>query len=229
MGSFTSKTSSAPKAKNNAHLQAQVSDIDRAVLDLKNARDRLQRYRNRLQNDGDKLVHQAKVAKASGRQSTALGLLRLRKHKLRQADACEEQLLTVLQMVETIDSKQNEKQLLEALASGKDALKRMHEETTVDDVLNLMDQVQEEIEVEREINDILQNVPTLSPADELAVEAELDQLQADLLQEAAKHDATTTAAMNLPEAPTTKLPDVTPVSASTAAAQQQPERVAVPG
>jgi Snf7 len=128
--------------------------------------------------------------------------------------------------VETIDSKQNEKQLLDALASGKDALKRMHEETTVDDVLNLMDQIQEEIAVEQEITEILQNVPTLSPADELAVEQELEQMQSEM--NAPKLDAATA---QLPQVPTTKLPELPTkqeaVASSSSAAQ--PERVAVPG
>jgi predicted metalloprotease len=37
-------------------------------------------------------------------------------------------------MVETIDSKQNDSAILQAMAIGKDTLKKMHEETTVEDV-----------------------------------------------------------------------------------------------
>jgi hypothetical protein len=145
----------------------------------------------------------------------------------------DEQLLTVLKMVETIDSKQNEKQVLDALASGKDALKKMHEETTVDDILNLMDQIQEEIAVEQEITEILQGVPTMSPADELAVEQELETMQAEM--DAAKvNDA---AAMQLPAVPTGKLPNLptsepieaAALSSSFAGKTQRPDRVALPG
>jgi phage shock protein A len=224
MGSFTSKYKQQQQQPAvNKSTQSQISEIDRAVLDLKNARDRLQRYRNKLQTDSDKLVEQARQAKLKGRTETALGLLRLRKYKLQQATSCEEQLLNVLQMVETIDSKQNEKQLLEALATGKDALKRMHEETSVDDVLNLMDQVQEEIAVENEITEILKGVPTLSAADELAVEQEFEQMQAEMIMENQQQQ--------LPAVPTTKLPEITVTTAPTetlVTAQEQPERVAVP-
>mmetsp|Transcript_1677 Transcript_1677/g.2410 ORF Transcript_1677/g.2410 Transcript_1677/m.2410 type:complete len:218 (+) Transcript_1677:223-876(+) len=217
MGAFSSKTSSpAPAA-------GEISQIDRAMLDLKNARDRLQRYRNKLEQDDTKLVAQAKKAKNAGQKEKALGILRLRKYKKAQAASCEDQLLNVLQMVGTIDSKQNEQQVLSALAAGKDTLKMMHEETTVDDVLDLMDAIKDEIEVEQEITQILQNVPELSPADEEAVEAELAALQAEMDAEKLPDD--------LPTAPTDELPELkisTPAKVPSTAVQPT-ERVAVPG
>lgn len=193
MGGSSSKPKKTPVPE--------ISQIDRAVLDLKNARDRLHRYRKKLEQDEEKLVAQAKKAKEAGKKEKAIGLLRLRKYKQAQASSCESQLLNVLQLVETIDSKQNEAQVLSALAAGKDTLKKMHAETTVDDVLNLMDEVREEIEVEHEINAILNEVPNLSPEDEDAVAAELEALQQEM-------EGTTTTIPNLPVAPDTKLPTI---------------------
>jgi hypothetical protein len=209
MGGSTSK----PKPK------PAISDIDRAILDLKVSRDRLQRYRQRLEQDEQRLLAQAKAAKAAGKQTRALGLLRLRNYKQNQLKSVEDQLLNVLQMVETIDSKQNESQLLAALSKGKDALKQLHQEHSVDRVLELMDQVQEEIEVEREINQILEDVPTLDPAQEEAVQAELEALMGETLPQVP------TVPVELPQVPTTKLPQQQePVKASLAE-----QRVAVPG
>ena len=211
--------SSSQKPKKPA---VQVTSIDRAVLDLKNARDRLQRYRTKLEQDDAKLLKQAVKARDAGKKERALGLLRLRKYKQAQASSCEDQLLNVLQMVETIGSKQNETAVLSALAAGKDSLKKMHEETTVDDVLNLMDEIREEAEVEQEITDILSGVPTLSPGDEEAVEAELAALEAEMAAEDNKVD--------LPEVPSGELPVVpTPAVPAKTAAKPVKERVAVPG
>ena len=222
MGAFSSK-SAAPK-------KVEVTAIDRTMLDLKNARDRLQRYRKKLEQDEAKLLVRAAQAKQAGRTETALGLLRLRKFKQQQATDCENQLLNVMQMVETIDSKQNDQQLLAAMAAGKDTLKLMHEQTTVDQVLELMDAIQEEHEVEQEISDILNSaVPQLSVTDEAAVEDELAALQSELEQDANQQqvDNTTTS---LPVAPTHKLPDLpTPETTNSMATTQKPERVAVPG
>lgn len=195
MGSTSSK-STKPEIKARVGT---VSDVDRAVLDLKNSRDRLQKYRSKLEADEEKLLRRAKEAKDNGKKNTALGLLRLKKFKTRELEGVENQLLTVLQMVGTIDSKQNEQQLLTALRSGKDALAQMQRETTVDDVLDLMDQIQEQNEVEKEISDILTGVPSLSVEDEAIVEEELAALEAELNGHTIP---------DLPQVPNSKLPEI---------------------
>ena len=212
MGGGFSKSKSAPVKKPT------ITAIDRTVLDLKNARDRLQRYRLKLEADDEKLVQQARKARDAGKKERALGLLRLRKYKQAQASSCEDQLLNVTQMVETIGSKQNENAVLEAMAAGKNTLKKMHEETTVDDVLNLMDEIQEEAQVEQEIAEILHGVPELSPADEEAVEAELEAMMVEMNGETPIH---------LPEAPSDKLPEIEKPD-KVPAKEQAEGRVAVP-
>lgn len=206
-GVFSSSSSHESKKKPPG---GSISDIDRAVLDLKNARDRLSRYRTKLEIDEAKLLKKAKQAKQDGQQQRALGILRLRKYKQQELANVEAQLLTVHQMVSTIDSKQNEVELLNALKSGKDALQKMHQETTVDDVLELMDQVQEQNEVEQEINAILQNVPSLSVEDEAAVEAELEALKSSMAAVPAKKTEEEEPAISLPNVPSTKLPEAKP-------------------
>lgn len=206
-------------SKKNSPKKPEITEIDRAILDLKNARDRLHKYRTKLENDEARLVQQARIARDANKKERALGLLRLRKYKQSQAITCEDQLLNVLKMVETIDSKQNEIKLLSALAAGKDSLKRMHEETTVDDVLNLMDEIKEEIDVENEITEILSAVPTLSAADEEAVEAELAALDMEMYK-------TTSEEIDLPAVPTNKLPDMDVSEPPTTHAE--PAREAVP-
>jgi charged multivesicular body protein 6 len=217
---FSSSSSSGSKPANK---KVQVTSVDRTILDLKNSRDRLQRYRTKLETDLDRLVVQAKAAKLHGRNETALGLLRLRKFKRDQLQNCEDQLLNVMQLVETIGSRQNDAQMLAAMKNGKDALKLLHEETTVDDILNLMEAIQEEHEVEQEVSDILQNVPKLSADAEYAVEQELAALEESMLP-------------SLPVAPDTKLPEIktsevatTAATTAAVAAAKKPARVAVPG
>ena len=208
---------------------ATISSTDRAVLDLKNSRDRLSRYKKKLEMDEQKLVSRAKQAKEKGQTKTALNLLRLRKYKLREVETVEGQLLNVLQMVQTIDSKQNEAQMLSAMKAGKDTLQHMHEQMSVDDVIDLMDQIQEQNEVEDEISNIIQQgVPELSMADEAAVEAELEALMQGEGMGVSTPAATTTlpevpTGEILPQAPTTKLPEV---GVATEASKEG--RVAVP-
>ncbi|KAG7369180.1 Snf7 family protein [Nitzschia inconspicua] len=206
-GSFSSsnRSSAAPKKKPPG---GSVSATDRAMLDLKNSRDKLTKYKIKLEQDESKLVARAKAAKAKGDTKNALLLLKIRKIKLREVETVEGQLLNVLQMVQTIDSTQNQAQMLAAMKQGKDTLKRMHEETTVDDILELMDEIHEQHELEREINQVFEGVPELSVEDEAAVEAELEALMDGPQEEDVLPAAPNTTP--LPVAPTTKLPEQVP-------------------
>lgn len=214
MGGFSSKQHPTTTSK-KAPAGGGITTVDRAILDLKNARDRLQKYRTKLGLEEVKLLQRAKEAKEAGRTQQALGLLRLKKYKSRSVQDVEAQLLTVLQMVETIDSRRNDVQMLGALRAGKDALAQLQKETTVEDILELMDQIQEQNEVEKEVAEILSNVPALSAADEALVEAELEALAAEM-----------TKVPDMPEVPTNELPTIA-VQTPTKDANKQPARVAV--
>lgn len=222
MGGSSSKNA-APIVKNKKPPGGTVSAADRAMLDLKVSRDKLTKYKARLELDEAKLVERAKTAKAKGDTKNALLLLKIRKIKLREVETVEGQLLNVLQLVQTIDSTQNQTQMLAAMKQGKDTLKRMHEETTVDAILDLMDEIHEEHELEREMNQVFHNVPELSVEDEAAVEAELEALMGGEIttqqQETLPEAPNTTP---LPVAPTTKLPE----KVSTATTEEE-QRTAV--
>jgi hypothetical protein len=200
--------------------QQQVNEIDKAVLDLKNARDRLQRYQQQLERDSEQLVRRATLAKQQGQPKTALQLLKIRRFKEREVESVQQQLLNVLQMVQTVDSQQHSAAILQALKAGKDALHQLHQEQSVDDILKLMDDLQEEQEVEDQVNDILrEGVSTLTAQDEETVQAELDALELEVV-------TPTTPAYELPAVPDHKLPELVPPKQTPATTAS--ERVAVP-
>ena len=214
MGSYSSKETPPPSTTRRRGPPPAISAADRATLDLKNARDRLQKYKARLETDDARLTARAKKAKTEGNTKAALNLLKIRRLKTREVETIEAQLFNILNMVQTIDSKQNEVQVLQAMKEGKDTLQRMHEETTVDDVLNLMDEIQEQHELEQEMNDILvgANVASLTLEDDAELEAELEAL---IGISAPKEEVQLPVAPDtqpLPEAPSTKLPETTPAT-----------------
>eukprot|EP00568_Trieres_chinensis_P004071 CAMPEP_0183294394 /NCGR_PEP_ID=MMETSP0160_2-20130417/2757_1 /TAXON_ID=2839 ORGANISM="Odontella Sinensis, Strain Grunow 1884" /NCGR_SAMPLE_ID=MMETSP0160_2 /ASSEMBLY_ACC=CAM_ASM_000250 /LENGTH=225 /DNA_ID=CAMNT_0025455715 /DNA_START=70 /DNA_END=747 /DNA_ORIENTATION=+ len=223
MGGFHSK----PKKK--APPGGTISDVDRAVLDLKNARDRLQKYRTKLDADEKKILERAKKSKAAGDEKGALILLRLRKHKLKEADNVNAQLLTVLEMVDTIAGKENEKEIVAAMRTGKDALKALHDEMGVDEILDLMDEVQEGNEVEKQISDIIAQGAGMDAADESEVERELEELEREMAAEAAEAagEAEPATVPSMPEVPTSKLPEVGGAEKEEGVGEARPGRVAV--
>jgi len=193
MGGYSSKVVKPPS--NNS-----ITVIDRAVLDLKNSRDRLKKYRTKLQADDEKLLLKAKELKRSKKEQSALNLLKLRKYKIREVDKVEQQLLNVYEMIQTIDTKQQEAFVLDAISQGTEALKVLHSERSIDDVIKIMEDAQEEAEIENEINNIIGGGIT-DDFDIEELEAELDAMETSIEKDTV-----------LPDVPTNVLPDIKPVN-----------------
>jgi hypothetical protein len=202
---------------------AAISATDRAILDLKNARDRLMKYKTNLERDEKKLLLRAKELHTQGQKNMALQLLKLRHFKLNEVDQVEKQLLNVLQLVETINSTQNEHEVLRAMKTGKDTLERMHQEITVDHVLELMDDIREQHQIESEISTLIGGAFTA--LDDSEIEADMVALEKELQEEAKIQQQSQIELekenLQLPDVPTTKLPETYHIVTSYAAAEEQ--------
>ena len=185
MGGTSSKSKSAKQPTKKA-AGGTITPIDRATLDLKISRDRLSKYRSKLSLDSDKLASRAKSLHAEGKTKNALQLLRLRKYKLQEADRVEEQLLTVLRMIDKISEKQNEQEVIVAMKQGKDALQIMHDQMgNIDTVLDLMDDIRDQNETEQRINEALgqEGLTVMESLGEEDILAELELLEEEVRQE----------------------------------------------
>ena len=113
-------------------------------------------------------------------------------------------------MVSHIQSKEEEKEVLTALREGKSALQKLHEDNTVEDVLALMDEVNEQNEIERQVNDVLnQTGEELSDVEDAELEQELMALMGGADSTAAPvTDGGVGESIELPAVPTEKLPEV---------------------
>lgn len=198
----------------------EVSQIDRAVLDLKVSRDRLTRYKKKLSLDSENLLAKARILKQKNDTKSALGLLKLRKMKENEVDKIDSQLLSIQSMVTNIQTKEQEAEVLNALRSGKNALEKLHKENTLEDVLKLMEDVEEQNELEKEINDALVHTgETLSGIEEEELELELQALMGDEVKAPINDEP-----VDLPVAPTDKLPEV---ETEKEPVKEKPARVAV--
>jgi hypothetical protein len=203
----------------------EVSQIDRAVLDLKVSRDRLNRYKKRLYLDSEKLYNKAKAFKEKNETRAALGLLKLRKMKQKEVDNIDSQLISIQTMISNIQTKEQEVEVLAALRSGKNALEKLHNENTLDDVLKLMEEIEEQNEIEREINDALVSTgESLTGIEEEDLELELQKLMGGAISEVSL-ETPVDEKIELPVAPTDKLPQVQKPVQETE--QEQPARVAI--
>ena len=197
-GLFSS--SKAPKRR-------KISESDRAVLDLKNARDRLKKYEAKLSTEQRTLTAQAQQLLVAGKRDRALLLIKLRRLRETRVSDVDASLLKLEEMVHTIEWEQQQSTVVASLKAGNAALNAIHAVMTVDSVEELMEETREALDKERAISAVLKDA-SRSDLDQQAQE-EFDQLERDL----APQDQLPT----LPEAPQNKVlvPVLPPAAAVT--------------
>lgn len=211
-GVFSSNNNGQKKKPTKNKKKMEISATDKCILDLKNARDRLNKYKKNLDMEQTKLLTKAKACNASNNKRTALNLMKLRHYKIQELDRVDQQLLNLMEMVSLITSKQQEMEVLDAMRLGKEALEGLHKEMSIDSVLELMEDIEEQNEIERQINDIMINggKDLVMEDIELSAREELERMEQEILKEEnEKAEVTTEAtAIELPDAPTKPLPKI---------------------
>jgi len=223
MGSLFSKQRDPDKSKKRlSQGDGEVSDKDKAVLELKNARDRLKKYRKQLEKDSLMLTEQAKKLIAMKQKGRALLLLKLRRSRETEATKLDKELLSILEMISNVEWEYANMEVLKALKLGNAALNKLHQEMSVDDVVELLEQTNEAIEVENRINEVF-----ASQFDTLIDNGELERELAELMgeYEGASPGTAKTDGIIFPQVPSSlvDLPASTPTRpAVEKRAQEQP-------
>ncbi|CAL8304444.1 unnamed protein product [Lota lota] len=182
--------------------RSRVTEQDKAVLQLKQQRDKLRMYQKRvnLQLDKERLL--AKQLLKNGKKEKALLLLKKKRYQDQLLDKTENQISNLERMVQDLEFAQIEIKVIEGLKVGNDCLKKMHEVMSIEEVERIMDETQEAVEYQQQIDEMLAG--SLTQEDEDAVLAELEAItQGDVL---------------LPEVPSENLPELPEES------EEKPER-----
>ncbi|XP_020622687.1 charged multivesicular body protein 6-A-like [Orbicella faveolata] len=222
MGSLFSKKKEPEKPK--------ITEQDKAILALKQQRDKLKQYQKKVLNktqaakqtdfgtsyplgklalkqQRDKLKqYQKKVLnKTQAAKQTDFGtsyplgklkaklLLKKKRYQEQTLERTDNQLDNLEKMVQDVEFAQVQIQVADGLKQGNEALKKMHEIMSIEDVERIMDETREGIEYQREIDDLLSG--SLTQEDEDAVLQELEEMTQSVTE-------------NLPEVPTEPLPEV---------------------
>ncbi|XP_030372794.1 charged multivesicular body protein 6-A [Scaptodrosophila lebanonensis] len=163
--------------KSRKSVPSRVTDQDKAVLQLKQQRDRLKQYQKRieLQLENDRLL--AKKCLQQGRKDRAKLLLRKKKYQESLLINADKQLENLEKLASDLEFAQVELKVLDGLKQGNAALKKVHDMLDINEVEKIMDETREGIEKQQEIDAILTDV--LTTQDEEDVLAELDALEAE--------------------------------------------------
>lgn len=162
---------------------SRVTEQDKAILQLKQTRDKIKQYQRRIEQNLEKERLLAKKLIQNKQKERALLLLRKKKFQEQILSKTDGQLENLEHMVHDLEFAQVELKVVNGLKVGNTALKKLHDLLSIDEIEKVMDETKEGIEKQREINEILSG--ELTENDESEVEAELNALLAAEIEEAA--------------------------------------------
>ena len=175
--------------------ESRINSHDKAVLDLKLQRDKLQQYQKRIELTLETDRQMAKKLLSEGKKDRAKLLLRKKKYQESLLTRTDGQLDNLQTLVNDLEFAQVEQQVVNGLKIGNEALKKANEMLSIDEIEQIMDDTAEAIEKQKEIDLLISG--QLSAEDEDDVLAELDDLVAAEANEAEVEEVVT-----LPEVPT---------------------------
>ncbi|KAL4888407.1 Snf7-domain-containing protein [Aspergillus ambiguus] len=183
----------------NANSSHKISAQDRAILDLKNQRDKLQQYQTRIRDLTDREKDIAKQCLARNDRQRALLALRRKKYQESLLSKTDAQLEQLEQLTSQVEFSLVQKDVLFGLRQGTQVLQTIHKEMGgIKGVEQMMGETEEARAYQEEITQMLAG--HLSNQDEDEVEDELAVLQRDIQRD-----------IDLPNAPT-DLPSKPPVA-----------------
>ncbi|KYQ58556.1 Charged multivesicular body protein 6 [Trachymyrmex zeteki] len=165
---------------------SRVTEQDKAILQVKQTRDKIKQYQKKIEQSLEKERLLAKELLKNGREDRALLLLRKKKYQEQVLTRADGQLENLERMVHDLEFAQVEMKVVDGLKTGNTALKQLHALLSIDEIEKVMDETREGIEKQREIDEILTSTFAVEEEiDESEIEAELDALtEADINEKA---------------------------------------------
>nr|XP_020009260.1 charged multivesicular body protein 6-like [Castor canadensis] len=194
--------------------QSRVTEQDKAILQLKQQRDKLRQYQKRVTQQLERERALARQLLRDGRKERAKLLLKKKRYREQLLDRTENQISSLEAMVQSIEFTQIEMKVMEGLQVGNECLNKMHQVGprwwSIEEVERILDETQEAVEYQRQIDELLAG--SFTQEDEDAILEELD--------------AITQEQFELPEVPTEPLPESNPEKAPVKTRPRQAELVA---
>jgi charged multivesicular body protein 6 len=174
MGACTStKSDSSIKKGNNI---SQLSKIEQSILESKKCRDKLKQYIKTLHEKESFHKNKAKeLLKQNNKDRAKTSLAQSKMYKI-QAENSSNQLLMIEDQIIQIESTKNQAEVFKVLEKGNAVLKKLQEEVNIEKLEAIADDMQENRERNRELQQFFQN----QGLDLIENEAEIDKELASL-------------------------------------------------
>ncbi|EFA83358.1 SNF7 family protein [Heterostelium album PN500] len=158
----------------------QISDKDKAVLELKIQRDKLKQYQIKINLVIQRETEIARECAKNNKKQQAILALKKRKYQEKLLEDTDQNLMNIQEMVSTIEQAHIQIKIAEQLKQGNNALKELHKEMSLEEIENIMSDTQDAVDYQNEISEALSGKFTQEEEDELM--AELDQMEKQQLK-----------------------------------------------
>ena len=135
--------------------QSRITEQDRAVLGLKKQRDQLKQYQKRINNDLERQKDLARKLLKEGKKDRAKLLLRKKKFQEGLLEKTDSQLDQLERLVHDIEFAQVQKQVIDGLKNGNEALEKANAMFSLDEIEDIFADTQEAVDRQAEINSLL--------------------------------------------------------------------------
>ncbi|KAI9856637.1 MAG: Vacuolar protein sorting-associated protein 20 [Vezdaea acicularis] len=177
----------------NAQSSHKVSAQDKAILDMKNQRDKLHKYQKKISVLTDRETAIAREMLSKGDKKRALLALRRKQYQVSLLAKTDAQLEQLEKLTSSVEFALVQKDVLFGLQQGTNVLNEIHREMGgIDQVEKIMGENEEARAYQNELSEMLGT--RMSNQDEDEVEEELEALELEV------------AGIRLPDAPTAALP-----------------------
>nr|CAI5861442.1 unnamed protein product [Callosobruchus analis] len=150
---------------------SRVTEQDKAILQLKQQRDKLKQYQKRIELALSRDKEIARKLLSNGQRERAKLLLKKKRYQEQLLVKADGQLDNLEKLTHDIEFAQVELQVVEGLKKGNEALKKVNDALNIEDIEKILDETREGIDKQNEITELLSG--QLTEEDEDAVEEEL--------------------------------------------------------
>ncbi|KAM0723313.1 hypothetical protein Q7P37_001514 [Cladosporium fusiforme] len=182
----------------NTNSSNKISAQDKAILDMKNQRDKLQQYQKRIKVVTDRETEVARECLRQGHKEKALLALRRKKYQESLLSKTDQQLAQLQALTSDVEFALVQKDVVFGLQQGTAVLKEIHKEMGgLEKVELIMSETEEAQAYQNEINEMLGG--KMSNEDEDEVEDELLAMEREANGVPAMPDAPTKVQEPMPE------------------------------
>jgi charged multivesicular body protein 6 len=178
---------------------SRITQQDKAVLQLKQQRDKLKLYQRRIELSLESDRELAKKLLNKGQKERAKLLLRKKRYQESILQKTDNQLENMEKLTHDIEFAQVELQVINGLKQGNEALKKVNESLNIEDIEKILDETREGVEKQEEINALLMG--GLTEEDETAVEDELAEMISQSLPSVPSEEPEQMEGVEVPESP----------------------------